>query len=340
MSDHRNRFSRRNFLVGSALAGISLSRRRTFAWNNPKAQIAITLDLEMARNYPTWDQTHWDYEKGNLDDATKQYALHAARRVKQKGGLIHFFVVGRVFEQEAVDWLQEIVQSGHPVGNHTYDHVNIRAKELSQIQPRFRRCPWLIEDKATQEVIAQNIRMTTAALKTRIGIDPAGFRAPGGFPNGLGEYLHVQEMLLSLGFPWVSTKYVAHPVGVPGYVPTYTQERRNEPPQDVYQAILSAQEDSQPFVYPSGLIEIPMCPISDLIAFRTGRWKREHFLKAIRDIVNFTIERNAAWVFLGHPSCLSVVDPQFATMDLICDLVRQAGDKAEIVDLNTIARRL
>src|SRR5579859_1923081 len=48
-----------------------------------KALIAITLDLEMSRNFPTWETTHWDYEKGNLDADTKAYAVEAARRVKE-----------------------------------------------------------------------------------------------------------------------------------------------------------------------------------------------------------------------------------------------------------------
>src|ERR1700756_1867150 len=93
-----------------------------------KALVAITLDLEMSRNFPTWDQTEWDYEKGNLDEPTKKYALEAARRVKRRGGRIPFFVGGRVFEQKSVEWLREIAQAGHPIGNHTYDHVNVRAK--------------------------------------------------------------------------------------------------------------------------------------------------------------------------------------------------------------------
>ena len=38
-----------------------------------KALIAITLDLEMARNFPKWEDTHWDYEKGNLNDEAKKY---------------------------------------------------------------------------------------------------------------------------------------------------------------------------------------------------------------------------------------------------------------------------
>ena len=35
-----------------------------------KALIAITLDLELSAQYPTKDQVHWNYEKGNLNDET------------------------------------------------------------------------------------------------------------------------------------------------------------------------------------------------------------------------------------------------------------------------------
>src|SRR3954453_21133741 len=103
-----------------------------------RALVAITLDLEMSRHYPTWDQTHWDYEKGNLDADTKRYAVEAARRVKARGGRIHFFALGRTLEQEDVGWLREIARAGHPVGNHTYDHVNVKATRPDEIQFRFR----------------------------------------------------------------------------------------------------------------------------------------------------------------------------------------------------------
>ncbi|MFN0055855.1 MAG: polysaccharide deacetylase family protein [Planctomycetales bacterium] len=41
--------------------------------------------------------------------------------------MIHFFCVGRVLEQPNVDWLKEIAAAGHPIGNHTYDHVAVLA---------------------------------------------------------------------------------------------------------------------------------------------------------------------------------------------------------------------
>ena len=94
---------------------------------------------------------------------------------------------------------------------------------------------------------------------------------------------------------------------------------------------------TQPFVYPSGLVEVPMSPISDVGAFRSARWPLESFLLAIRHGVEWVIERRAVFDFLAHPSCLVVEDPEFRTIRLICELVGAASDRAEIVGLDRIA---
>lgn len=294
-----------------------------------KALIAITLDLEMSRNFPTWESTEWDYEKGNLNDETKKYTAEACRRVKAAGGVLHCFAVGRVFEQDNIDWLKQIARAGHPIGNHTYDHVNVLATKPEDIQFRFRRAPWLIAGKEPKDVIRDNIRLTTAALKARVGVGPAGFRTPGGFANGLADRPDIQKMLADLGFSWVSSKYPAHPMSAPGA----------EPGQAIFDGIIKAQSEAQPFVYPKGLIEVPMSPVSDIGAFRGGRWKLAWFLKAIKLAVEWAIDNQAAFDFLGHPSCLYVTDPEFQTIDLICELVKKAGPRAALVDLDTIARR-
>jgi hypothetical protein len=326
-------FTRRRFLASGIALGAGLCCRKTLASEKDaeadKALVAITLDLEMSRNFPTWDDTHWDYEKGNLNGETKKYAIEACKRVKAAGGVLHCFAVGRVFEQENVAWLKEIAHAGHPIGNHTYDHVNVLATKPEDIQFRFKRSPWLIDGQKPMDVIRENIRLTTTALKTRIGVDPVGFRTPGGFANGLSGRVDIQLLLAELGFTWVSSKYPAHPVGDP----------KSEPTPAIYEGIVKAQEAAQPFVYPKGLIEVPMSPISDIGAFRNGRWKLEWFLKAIRLGVEWAIENKAVFDFLGHPSCLYVVDPEFKTINLICDLVKKACKRAAITDLGTISRR-
>jgi len=329
-------YSRRRFLSTAAVATVCglpnrLPLAAARAESSPKAQIAITLDLEMARNFPTWEDTHWDYEKGNLNQAAKDYTVQACSRVKERGGVIHTFVVGQVLEQANVDWLKEIARQGHPIGNHTYDHVNLLAQNVDELQYRFQRSPWLIRSRSVAEVLRENIRLTNVALDSRIGVKPNGFRTPGGFAEGLSGREDLQRMLLDLGFNWVSAKYAQHA----GIEDLHQTGRR--PSKLAFDNILAAQSESQPFVYPSGLVEVPMSPISDISAFRNGRWQLDDFLEAVRLAVEWTIERRAMFDFLAHPSCLGVKDTQFKTIDLICDLVEQSAGAAEIVSLDVIA---
>jgi len=323
--------SRRDWLLAAAsLAATSSFARPVCAANPKQAQIAITLDLEMSRNFPDWETMHWDYEKGNLNDETKRYSVEAARRVKAAGGVLHFFAVGRVFEQQDVSWIQEIVNTGHPVGNHTYDHINVTATKVEDLQFRFQRAPWLLRGQSIPEAIRENILLTNQAMKSRLGVSPAGFRTPGGFAEGLKNHPAVRSLLKEVGFDWISSLYPPHP----------NTAAMQEPSDAVLQGIVDSLSNAQPFAYPDGLVEIPMSPISDIGAFRTGRWKLEWFLKSIRQCVEWTIANGAVFDFLAHPSCLYVVDPEFRAIDLICQMVREAGDRAAIVDLGTIARRV
>jgi hypothetical protein len=301
---------------------------------NGKAQIAITLDLEMARNFPRWQDTHWDYEKGNLNQAAKDYTVRACQRVKDRGGVIHTFVVGQVFEQENVDWLKQIASAGHPIGNHSYDHVYLLAKDLKELQYRFRRAPWLLRGRNVMEVIRDNIELTSTAVKKRVGVKVNGFRTPGGFATALDGREDLQRLLQALGFDWISCKYPSH-AGIRDL-----HDTQQAPSQAAYDNIVQAQQAAQPYVYPTGLIEIPMSPISDIGAFRNGRWQLPHFLKAIRLAMDWVIAHGAVFDFLSHPSCLGVVDPDFQAIDLICDLVDQSQGKAEIVSLDQIAKRV
>ncbi|MFO0013152.1 MAG: polysaccharide deacetylase family protein [Planctomycetota bacterium] len=323
--------TRRQWLAGSLATGVAASGvlEACYAQASEKkgARIAITLDLEMSRNFPTWETTHWDYEKGNLDEPTKRYASEAAKRVRERGGVIHFFVVGQVFEQANVDWLRDIAEAGHPIGNHTYDHINVLATRREDLQFRFQRAPWLLPDHAIIDLIRENIERTSKAMQSRIGILPQGFRTPGGFHDGLRNHPEVRSLLKDLGYRWASSLYPAHP----------NTDPRQEPSDSILDAIASAQKASQPFTYPDGLIEIPMSPISDIGAFRTGRWKLEWFLRSVERSVRWAIDRAAAFDFLAHPSCLGVMDPEFKTLDLICRLVEESKDRAELTDLNAIA---
>ena len=293
-----------------------------------QALIAITLDLEMSRGFPTPDQLHWDYRKGDLDSATRNYVVQLADRAAARGGRIHCFIVGQVLEQEDTGWLSELVQRGHRVGNHTYDHVNIKATHPDDLQTRFKRFPWLAAGREPAELIRDNIRMTSLAIRAGLHTEPAGFRTPGGFAAGLADRADLQRMLLDLGFKWVSSQYPAPAMGKP----------RTPATDRVFSDITAAQARAQPFVYPSGLIEIPMSPPSDIAAFRDAGWNLSDYLKAVRLGVEWAIEHRAVYDFIAHPSCLGVVDPDLKTIDLICNLVERSSGRARLVDLDVIAQ--
>ena len=103
--------------------------------------------------------------------------------------------------------------------------------------------------------------------------------------------------------------------------------------------LAETQSKAQPFRYPDGLIEVPMSPVSDIGAFRNGRWKLDWFLTTVRRAIETVIDQRWAFDFLAHPSCLGVVDPDFRTVDLILDLVKRAEGKATLVGLDALADR-
>jgi hypothetical protein len=233
-------------------------------------------------------------------------------------------------EQERVDWLTSIAADGHAIGNHSYDHVNVKAGRPSDLQFRFQRAPWLIEGKSVAEVIESNIRLAHRALESRAGIMVDGFRTPGGFRDGLSDRPDLQEMLKRLGYRWVSSLYPAHPTGQAGDVQTAA----------TFDGIIEAQKNAQPYIYPSGLVEVPMSPVSDVTTMRSAKWSRIAFLEAIRRSVSWAIENRAVFDFLAHPACLVVTDPGFEAIELILKLVRESKGQAEIVTLDQIAAPL
>ena len=136
-------------------------------------------------------------------------------------------------------------------------------------------------------------------------------------------------MLMRLGFDWVSSRYPRFQTAV----------KTQRPDEAVFQTIIESQTRAQPYTYPTGLIEVPMSPISDVNAMRSLRWTTEAFLEAVDRAVLWAIENRAVFDFLAHPSCLVVTDPTFRVIERICKRVQEAGDRAALVSLDALARR-
>ncbi len=86
--------TRRTFAAAMAYGnGVRLARAQ-----EKISLVSIALDCEMSAHYPTWDQTEWNYKKGDLDEHSKEYAVGARPgALRRLSGKMHFFIVGRVF---------------------------------------------------------------------------------------------------------------------------------------------------------------------------------------------------------------------------------------------------
>lgn len=328
--------SRREFLrtaaLGAALAPALRGAQapRGVGRRRPKAQIALSLNLEMSRHFPTWGQTHWDYEKGNLDGANKRFAVEAGRFVKERGSRITYMVVGQVLEHESIAWLEEIHGEGHPLGNHTYNHVNLFGSAPEDLQFRFRRAPWLVEGMTPEQIVERDIRMTNQALRERLGIQQVrGFRSSEDYLEGLRDKPEIQQMLKRLGFDWVGTVKTAL-----RFAPL------ERPTEEVFRSIGAAQADLQPFLYPSGLVELPKCAMMDAAAFRTGRWGLADYMEGVRRGAQWAIDNGGFFQYVAHSSILVEMDPEFRTFGMLCDMAKEAGDRAELVTLDQVADSL
>ena len=56
-----------------------------------------------------------------------------------------------------MDWLKRLLADGHRIGNHTYDHVNVKAAKAEQISFAS-NAPWLIAGKESAVVVRETSR--------------------------------------------------------------------------------------------------------------------------------------------------------------------------------------
>ena len=135
-------------------------------------------------------------------------------------------------------------------------------------------------------------------------------------------------MLLEMGYTWVSSQY------------TQPQDlKSSRPTKSNYAGIVRCVKASQPYVYPTGLLEIPLAPITDVNAFRSRRWRLEEFVESVRRSLQWAIEHGGVYDYCFHPSVMCIEDPGFQVVDMLCDEVRKAGKRAALVDLDTVAER-
>ncbi len=123
-----------------------------------KPVASLSLDLDNLWTYlKTHGETNWETASSYLS-VLLPLVLDALDRHNLK---ITFFIVGRDLENQAdIPFLRDIVERGHEIGNHSYNHE-----------------PWMQdyeEDRLTEE-----LERTHSLLVEKLGAKPVGFRGPG-----------------------------------------------------------------------------------------------------------------------------------------------------------------
>ena len=157
---------------------------------------------------------------GRIMRSLRDYTLRLCETAEDFGISLHFFYVVNGLEEPDIEYLHEILRRGHVIDNHTYSHMMLNYPDVAQLS-------W---------------ELTTAnrELQSRLGVHSNVLRGPGGLPTGLDRLLANQETILASGFRWVSS-HMETTMGKYG---------------DAHDA--AAPSRLQPYVYPSGLIEIPI----------------------------------------------------------------------------------
>ena len=119
---------------------------------------SVSLDLDNLWSYlKIHGDPQWQARPSYLD----AFVPHALRVLQAEGLRITFFIVGADAAQPGNrQALRSLVQAGHEVGNHSFEHE-----------------PWL--HLYTHDQLVHEVRATDDAIEAATGVRPDGFRGPG-----------------------------------------------------------------------------------------------------------------------------------------------------------------
>ena len=104
--------------------------------NGADFALSLTFDVEMCTNFPYWT-SQWNHRKGAIDEDSKLYMGKMLDVAEKYGVKLQFFLVGSALEDPNIDYLKRMAAEGHAVDNHTYHHVNVKAKDIPRLQPVY-----------------------------------------------------------------------------------------------------------------------------------------------------------------------------------------------------------
>ena len=159
-----------------------------------------------------------------------EYMLRLCDTADQYGVKLHFMQIANGLEDSrVVGYLREILDRGHIVDSHTHTHMLLTTDDV--------------------DALDRDLALANQLFEERLGWKPTILRGPGGYSDGLDGLVPNQEVILKNGFQWVSGRYC---------FPLYARGR---------QYAVEASMREAPYVYTTGLIEIPVQGFTDRMWF-------------------------------------------------------------------------
>lgn len=283
--------------------------------DGPRCAIAITYDTDMAGGYAPDGVCH-----GRTIPAIKEQMLRLCDTAQEHCVRLQFFQIGNGLEPtEDVGYLQEVLERGHDLDQHTWSHVPLVTDDL--------------------ELLDFELRHTNELFAERLGHVSTVLRGPGGYANGLRGRPESQRAILDNGFRWVSCEY--------NFRVSF----------DDYHATVTGPAENQPYAYDSGLIEIPIMSVTDRNFFdaiicedaevyrewrvarghdpvpegwRKAPWTRDDALDRWIEynlaVAEEVYEQGLLWVICWHPHSHYIHDPENQMLPALLEWAKMKGD--------------
>ena len=267
---------------------------------------------------------------GRLIPELQAYTLGLCDAAEAYGVKLHFFYVGNGLEQSYA-CLREILDRGHVLDNHTYTHLPLITDDVQRLD--------------------EELALTNRLFEERLGWTSTVLRGPGGYPNGLDGKIENQEVILKNGFRWVSGKI-------------------DRPDPGDWSHVLHAPERNLPYVYPTGLIEIPIQGFTDRSFFDTVKnvapdqyqeWRRdgggkpvpegwtapwtapnalEDWLTYLRQTLDYAYENRLLWVPVWHPLSHYLHDRENVVLRRFLEYCQSRPEKVWVCTVRDVAGML
>ena len=158
--------------------------------------------------------------------------------------------------------------------------------------------------------VMQEVNETQDIFLKNLGYRPVGLRAPGMYTHGITSSLELQKQLQAAGIQYVSTLY-------------------NQS---------AAMEDMQPFILPSGLLEIPGYGYSDWnFAGRPDATLRQ-WLAYVREQVSQAYQKGMVYAPDLHPCLEAALDPEAQTLQTMIKTAKSKPQKMWMPTYGELAR--